>query len=150
MTWLRLPPTPSPHRDRQRSRAGISAIEITVAILLLASVFAMLGPMLSWIRQQRRCAEDRQLALLELANAAERVSLLNYEALTAEQLAQLTLPAVADAELRDARLTATVDEESAPVARRVTLQLSWKEDGVRESAPLRLVLWRFPGGESTP
>lgn len=143
------------HRERSPGRGvarrgGFSAFEMTVAVLLLASVFATLGPMLTWIRQQRRRAEERQLAVLELANAAERLSLLPYERMTSQPSPSLQLSPEAEQALSEAQLTAEVNDETDPSAKRVTLQLAWREDGVRESAPLRLVIWRFPEAEVSP
>jgi type II secretory pathway pseudopilin PulG len=125
-------------------------LELTVAIMLLAVVLASLGPLLSWIRQQRRTAEDRQLAVLELANAAERLSLTPYRELTAESLQSLELPAAAAEELPGAVLTGQIADEADPAAKRITLELAWRADGVRPIKPLRLVVWRFPDPEAAP
>lgn len=145
------------HRTSRRTpaagspvRRGMTVIELTVAVMLLAAVFAMLGPTLTWVRQQRRVADDRQLALLELANLGERLSLRTYDELTPELLGQVTLPEEAAAELDAATLSASIADEAEPVAKRITLELAWSEDGVRPVAPLRLVLWRFPDEEGAP
>ena len=131
-------------------RPGFSVIELMIAVLLLGTVFAMLGPTLTWIRQQRRLADDRQLALIELSNVAERLSLVSYEAVTPEHLAGLTLAPPVAAALPQARLSATLADETEPPAKRVTLELTWKGDGTRPVAPLRLVTWRYPPAGDAP
>ncbi|MCA9054100.1 MAG: hypothetical protein KDA75_09705 [Planctomycetaceae bacterium] len=132
------------------TRRGFSTFELTIAAMLLAIVFASLGPMLSAIRGQRRLADSRQQASLTLANIAEQISLSPYPELTAEAIRQVELPDDIAAALPEAVLTTELTEESDPVGKRVTLSLSWQSDGARPANPLRLVFWRYPDTRRTP
>lgn len=136
------------HRDS--SRRGFSVVELMVATSLLATAFALLAPTLSWVRHQRRLADDRQLALLELSNVAERLALVPYDELTVERLTEANLSPEGAAALPTAKFTASLAEEDDPPAKRITLNLAWQADGVRPSAPLRLVIWRFSEEEAMP
>jgi type II secretory pathway pseudopilin PulG len=125
-------------------RRGVSLIELTVAALLLGTVFAALGPVLHGIRQQREQARQRQVAVLELANQAERLALRSWEELTPERLQQIELSETARQTLRQASLRVALAEEAEPLARRITLELSWSDPAGRAVAPLRVVVWRYP------
>lgn len=142
--WQLEPARPLRTSIRPVARRGTSLIELTVAVLLLGVVFALLGPAFAWIRRERRLSQDRQAATIELANQAELLSLRPYDEVTTESLATLAVSEAAQAALPGAKLTTRVSEEADPVARRVTLSLSWSEDGVRPLPPLELVVWRFP------
>lgn len=131
-------------------RRGASLIELTVAAMVMGTVFALLGPVMTSIREQRRLAGERQLAVAELANCAERQALKSWTELTADGLADLELSAAAGRTLLDAQLNVTVAEESDPVARRVTFELTWQDRGGRTVQPLQLVVWRFPIEEGRP
>lgn len=124
-------------------RRGVSVIELTVASLLLGTVFVALGPVLHGIRQQREQAQQRQVAVLELANQAERLALRSWEELTPQPPPQLALSETARQRLRQASLVVSVAEEAEPPARRISLELSWHDPAGRAAAPLRLVFWRF-------
>ena len=142
LTALTAPPR-SPRR-------GFSTFELTIAALLLGVVFASLGPVLTAIRRQRRLADDRQQASLVLANIAEQLSLIPYPELTAESLGQWPLPDEVAAALPQAKLSSELIEEPDPTGKRVTLSLSWPEDGARPANPLRLVFWRYPAPGRSP
>ncbi len=131
-------------------RRGLSLLELAVAVILLGVVFAGMGPMFSWIRTERRLSDDRQMATLELANQAERLSLWEYDRLTVGEPLPLELSPAAAAALPGAVLTARVEAETEPAARRVTLELAWPADGARTPRPLRLVQWHSPPQGGTP
>ena len=131
-------------------RRGVSLIELTVASLLLGTVFVALGPVLHGVRQQREQAQQRQIAVQELANQAERLALRSWEELTPQPPPQVELSMTARQQLRQASLTVSVAEEVEPPARRITLELSWRDSAGRAVAPLRLVVWRYADNGGTP
>lgn len=131
-------------------RRGVSLIELTVASLLVGTVFVALGPVLHAIRQQREQAQQRQIALLELANQAERLSLRAWEELTPERLEQIELSETARQRLRQASLRVALAEDAEPLVRRITLELSWHDPAGRGVSPLRLVVWKYAVEGGTP
>jgi Tfp pilus assembly protein PilV len=137
-------------RHNPSARRGASLLELTVAIVLLGVVFAGLGPMFAWIRQERQLSHDRQAALLELANQAERMALRPYVDLTADSVAAVTLSPHTAAALPHAQLQVRLAPETDPEAKRLTFEITWSDDGVRPAAPLRMVQWRFPDAGGAP
>ena len=139
-----------PAPSAPRMRCGASLIELTVAAMVMGTVFALLGPMLTSIREERRLAGERQLGVSELANCAERLALRPWSEVTTAGLANLELTEAASRTLSDPQLSVTVVEESEPPARRVTLEVTWRDRGERRVQPLRLVVWRYPVEEARP
>ena len=120
-----------------RCRRGTTTIELVVSFTMLATILGFSVPLL--VRHQRVLVSARQyrIALDELSNQAERLSLL--DAATARRAIDDLRPSDFAAErLPGAKLTGDV-AASAGVDR-ATLALTWDEPG-RNAAPVSLVVW---------
>lgn len=119
-------------------------MEVIVSCVLLSTVVVTVAPLMGWVGHQRRASEYRQLALLEVENIAERLSLLKWDDLTPETLDGWQLSSTAGRRLPDARLRITqVEQAGHPAEKRITIEVSWKNREGDVVAPVRLNVWRF-------
>ena len=108
----------------------------------------MVVPVLKRLSDQRKVGEQRQLALLEVSDILERLSLSNWEAIQGDQLIEPPLSEACRAALRDPELkVSTTNGESDPTARRVTVSLRWKNGAGEFVAPARLTAWTYRGSK---
>ena len=107
-------------------RRGMTLLEVGVALVILAAAMAALVELLSLSARQRRLDDQRSLALIELANHAEKLAALPWNELTPETLATWQPSAELTAVLPSAECRAKIDEEpGAPPARRIELRIAW-------------------------
>jgi type II secretory pathway pseudopilin PulG len=139
----------SPRRDRNR-RAGFTIIESAVASILLAAVFLTAIPTLGWIVRARRATERQQAAVIAVGNLMERFTASEWENLTPEKAAQLSLPESVMRQLPDAELKVTVaDATDDSAGRKISIELRWPESTHGSwSAPVRLTAWVYPPARS--
>ena len=129
-------------------KRGLTIVECTLALAITAAATALFAQILVAASAQRRVAEQRRIALVEVANALEKTSLLTWDEITHERLEQLPLSAAA-AILPEAELAAIVsDEPGPPRGRRIRLELSWTNAAGERQPPVALVRWRFAKEES--
>lgn len=129
-------------RNNKRQR-GVTIIEVTISMLLLLLVVGIVAQTVVSVNQQRRLAMQRMLASQEVANQMERVSTLAWGELDAanfkwspdEDLAR-RLPNC------DLNFTSKPITEPLP-AKRVTLEMTWKDPAGRSIEPVRLVRWIY-------
>jgi hypothetical protein len=130
---------------------GFTLAETAAAVVLLGLAMTMTVRMLDALAQQRRSAEQRELALLEAANLLERLTLREWSSLTAERLGAERLSPAAAGRLPAGRLKLDVQDlplgESEPLCRRLEVEIRWRGPA-GEPRPVRLVAWvyRTPGG----
>ena len=135
---------------RHCQRGGMSVIEVTTALLIVGFAMMGLAQMLSISAEQRRTTEARRLAVLEVANQAERIALLSWSETTAEKLGQIALSDELRAFVPSAKVSITLaDEAGPPAARRIDIRAEW--DAAGETAePVRLSLWKHEPAEARP
>ena len=127
-----------------RRNAGFTILELVVTMILLGAVIVTLMPLLGAVAGQRRAAEQRQLATEETANLLERVSAWPYEAISPESTAALHLSESSQRLLRNPTLKiAVVAVDGQPAAKRITVELGWKDRHGRAAAPARLTSWVY-------
>ena len=132
-------------RARRRSnlrRQGATVLELLVAAVLLIALISIVAPLT--VRAGRLWQESRtyRLAINELANELDRLSLLDDQARSAALSNWQLSPALAHA-LPDAKLTGeTLDDEHG---KRLKLSINWKRIG--DPAPLTLIGWIVPPAE---
>ena len=131
------------------TRRGTSMVECTLALAITAVAMALFAQILVAAAAQRRIAEQRRIALTEVANRLEQASLLAWDEITQERLEQLPLSAAAEI-LPEAELAAIVsDEPGTPRGRRIRIELSWTNAAGQRQPPVSLTYWRF-GKEDAP
>jgi Tfp pilus assembly protein PilE len=129
-------------------RRGITFLELLVAVVMLVALLAVLAQILAVVAGQRRHAARRLLAVEEVANVMERVAALHFKQLETEQLDGISLSAKAAESLPEAQLTVEVtpDQTGPSSAKRVTVELIWKNRAGQTNRPVRLTAWRYPDG----
>jgi hypothetical protein len=126
--------------DRARPRRGVSSIEVLVAFTLLAGIMTISTSLL--VKQGRMLQAQREyrLALDELSNQMERLTVLPEDALR-EAVDSLKPSSTIAERLSGVQLRGEL--QPAEIGQRVTLRIWWDEPQ-RSAAPLRLTAWVLP------
>jgi type II secretory pathway pseudopilin PulG len=147
-----------------RHRQGLSVLEVTIALLLLGVAVSGLAQLITAASAQRRMIDARQLALVEVANQAERVALWTAAETTPDRLAKLApseelLAAVPTARV-SARLLATGEPaenadaensaESLAAPLRIRIEVTWDDTAGRTVSPLGVTIWKPAQQEGPP
>ena len=133
---------------RRARRSGFSLVEMLVSAILLGAVLLLAVPLLGWVSHQRQIADQRQYALLTLANTIEEVGERPWDELTNDSLSELKLTAEASQFLDSAVLKTVVEvEDEAIPTKSVTLSLTWRNRAGEMIAPVELTVLRTKQGE---
>jgi hypothetical protein len=124
-------------------RRGVILIEVIVACGLAAVLLTICVQVLTLMAVERRAVERRVIALQEAANLIEQASAIPFAQLTRENLNTLFVDPALATLLPDAKVSFSVDDEQEPLAKRVTMELSWLGAGRRRESPVRLTTWVF-------
>ncbi len=115
-----------------------------MATLLLMVAMTLTVRVLGWVGQERRSTERRQRAVLEVANAMERIAAHEFDQVSLALVQQITAKSEAAKSLPDAEWTAQVVEakgvQDLP-SKRVSLSLRWKNRQQDWESPVRLTTW---------
>jgi hypothetical protein len=115
-----------------------------MATVMLTIAMALTIKVLSYAGQQRRAADQRQRAIVEAANAMERITAEPFDAVTAERARRLSRSPASAGSLPGAELAVEVSEESpgpGRSAKRIAVRLRWKGRSGEWEAPVHLVTW---------
>lgn len=139
-----------PVHRRRRDRSGLSVLEVTAALLIVAFAMTGLAQMLSLSAAQRRASETRRLAQEEVANQAERIALLAWDETTEERLNAQEVSQGLRSFVPTAKLSLSLTEEAGPpLTRRIDIAVVWMAaDG--EVEPVRLSVWKHQPAEASP
>ena len=125
-------------------RRGMTLTECVVALGVLSIAMVAVVQLLGTMASQRRAAEQRRVALQELANQAESLAAAPWEELDPATLTRWQ----ASPELAAALPTAScrieikeIDEEL--LTRQVRLQVDWKNSSGQTVKPVELTIWRY-------
>ena len=119
-------------------------MEVIVSAVLLSAVMVTTVPLLGWVAAERQAADRRQFAQLEAANVMEQISLEDWNAITQQSLERIKLSEHAASYLKEARLKFRVDQlPGPPVAKRITIELDWKNRADQYVSPVRLTAFRY-------
>ena len=111
-------------------RRGTTLVEIVVAGILLGTVMSIAVPALGWVVRERRAADRRQQATLEVENLMEQITARGWDEITQETAANLELPDQVMQQLPEASLSCTVETKpDAPDAKRIHIELAWSKIG---------------------
>jgi hypothetical protein len=115
-----------------------------MSVVMLSIAMGLTIKVLGYAGQQRRSADQRQRAMLEVANVMERIAALPFDELTTERARRVAITPAAAGSLGGAELAVEVtDETPGPgrAARRVAVRLRWKGRSGEWEAPVRLTTW---------
>ena len=128
---------------------GVTILETTVALTIVTAAALALAQLVGTAGKQRRTTYARQMALLEVANQAERIAVADWDSVTPEALT--TWPASDELleVLPSAKCAAVVtDEVGPPEGRRIRLSVSWMNAAGQEVEPVSLTIWKFREGQA--
>lgn len=125
----------------------MTILEMTVALVILASAAVALTQLVGLINRQRHMREQRLAALAEIANQAERLSLLSWDAAAPGKLTTWEPSPELVAAIPKANCRVLITEElGPPVSRKIELRVAWKNAAELEVEPATLKLWKFRAG----
>jgi hypothetical protein len=122
----------------------VTLIEVSVSILLVASLGSLIvGALVSRARQQR-AIDSRELAVAEAANLMEQLTSLSWNDLTRERLAPLKLSDNIRQAIPAAALAVAVEPSvDKPDAKRISIQIEFPGPAGQAVRPVRLTSWVY-------
>jgi Tfp pilus assembly protein PilV len=121
----------------------MTLLELVVAAALLGTILIICLQLLAATAQQRRHADQRQLALVEVENTMERLAAWPWNELTPKTTAGQLSPTVRS-RLPGAELKVEVTTSSAePSAKRIAVTLRWQDHSGQFEKPVTIVTWRW-------
>ncbi|MEX2113398.1 MAG: hypothetical protein WD845_09445 [Pirellulales bacterium] len=132
----------------QDTRRGVMLLEALVAGLLLAVMLGLVLRALSVTAIERRRVDHRAIALQEAAGVLERATALSWDDLDPQRLARIQLSPTVDDLLPQPTLVWTVTpDESQPGAKRIRVDLAWRDLRGQQPASVRLNYWAYAPAE---
>ncbi len=138
------PPAIALRRRLYRGRRGSLLAEVTMSTVLLVIIMGMTVKVLGWVALERRAADRREQAVVEVANLMERLAAHPYDEVTPELARQYAAPARTAGSLPDAELKVDIAESQPGAgrsAKRIAIQLRWRDRSGEWAAPVRLTSW---------
>lgn len=131
-------------RPRGRRHRGVTLIEVSVSILLVASLGSLVvGGLVSRGRQQHSI-DVRELAVVEAGNLMEQLTSLSWNDLTQERLAPLMLSDNFRQALPAATWELTVEPSTEkPEAKRIGIKIEYRDRVGQPVRPVRLTSWVY-------
>ena len=134
-------------RFRLRRSRGVTLFELIVALFILMAAMATMVQLLAVTARQRRIIQQRQMALSEVANQAERISLLPWSETSPDTLTDWKLADSSRVVLAHATPTIAIREEMEPVrGRRIRLLVRLPNAAGQEVDLADLTVWKFASG----
>lgn len=125
-------------------RRGMALLESAVAAALLGTLLVVCLQLLAATAEQRRAADQRQLAIIEVENAMEPLAARPWAELTPQAVAAPQLPPSVRTRLPEAELKVEVTAPPAePLAKRIAVSLRWQDHAGQFMQPIRIVTWRW-------
>ena len=133
---------------RTSAPRGVTMLELLAAIALFSAVALLVVPLLARVAAVRDEAADHETALLEAANAMERLASVSAaRELTQAELDALRLSDTAADNLTAPELKLSLSEpEGTPPARRLTVAVSWENAAGQRGAPVTLTRYLYETG----
>jgi hypothetical protein len=126
-------------------------MELAVAGVLVGALLVVCLQLVAAAAGQRRAADLRQCALLELGNVMEQVTARPWAELTAAALSREKLSPPAARQMPGAELKIEVFTPAGePGTKRITAAIGWQDRSGQLFAPLTLTAWRHQILERRP
>jgi hypothetical protein len=131
-------------RLRRPRHSGVTLIEVSVSILLVAALGSLLAQALVSRAGQQRSIEHRELAVVEAGNLMEQMTALPWNDLTQERLAQFTLSDNLRRAIPAAKLDVAIEPAAEkPEARRISISIDYPGPGGQPARATRLTSWVY-------
>ena len=130
-------------------RRGVTLFELMVVLVVMTTAMMAIVQLLAMVATQRRMIDQRRAALTEVANQAERIALMPWNAVQSKESEGWEFSAESRTTLPQGTATMEVREETEPAnARRIRL-LVRSPNSVGQMIELAdLTVWKFAtGGE---
>jgi hypothetical protein len=119
-------------------------VEVAVASAIVGALLVVCLQLVSAAAAQRRAADQRHCALLEIGNVMEQVAARPWDELTTAALSQETLSPSAASQLPGAELKIEVSASTAdPAVKRITVALRYQDRAGRLLVPVTITTWRY-------
>lgn len=129
---------------RRTALSGTTLLECMVALVVLSLAMLGLVQLVVAASQQRRLTDARSIAVQEVANQAERIAALPWDAAAPGKLTGWEPSADLVAALPSAVCRVHVAEEPGPpTGVRIRLEVVWSDVAGREQQPVRLTVWKY-------
>lgn len=129
---------------RARVRRGMTLAEIVIALAVLSLAMVAVVQLVGTAARQRRAGEQRRMALLEVANQAERLAVASWDDTAPDALNGWTPSDELLAALPEAQCRVEVAEQAGPPpARQIRLLVTWPNAAGQATKPVELTIWRF-------
>ncbi|MBX3411702.1 MAG: hypothetical protein KF708_03200 [Pirellulales bacterium] len=126
-------------------KRGAMLFEALVSTAVLGTALAITAQLSGLAHVQQRSAERRGVALAEAANLMERAAALPADQIAPEFVTEWKLSDIAVSRLPEARLAVSVVDEPGEVsARRLSVEIRWRNRAGQDDAPVRLTSWFYP------
>ncbi len=131
------------------ARRGFSLLELAVAGALLGALLVVCLQLIGAMAAQRRAADQRRLAVVEVGNILERLAARPWDELTSKNVGQEMeekekLSPQAASRLPGAELKIEVTQPAKePDARRIVVSLRWQDAAGVLLPPVRIATWRY-------
>jgi Tfp pilus assembly protein PilV len=134
---------------RSRRVRGITLLEVGIALVVATTAAIGVVELVSVASQQRRISRQRFLAVMEVANQAERVGLLSWDESAPDRLTTWEPSELLAAEVPTAtcKIEVTQNDESRPLTRRIGLSVTWTTATGQSPSPARLTIWKHRPAE---
>jgi len=125
-------------------RKGFSLLELAVAAIVLGAILAVVLKFYAAMAAGELAVRHRELAAREAANVLERLWQWPYEQLTAEKAREVRLGEEAREGLPGGELAVEISQPAQdPGAKRMVVEVRWRERPDAPPSPVRLVAWRY-------
>jgi hypothetical protein len=122
----------------------MTLLELAVAGALLGTLLVVCLQLLQATAAQRRSADQRQLALIEVGNVLERLAARPWAELTPKSVANEKPSAWLGNRLRGAELKIEVTTPAGePDVKRIAVSLRWQDRNGRYLPPIGITTWRW-------
>ncbi len=128
-------------------RRGSMLIEVTMATVILIVIMSVALKVLGVAAHERVAVERRQRAVLEVANVMERLAADPFDEVTPERAQRMTLSDAARHGLPGCELKVDLSPSETAAkggaAKRITVQLRWRDRSGEWAGPVRLTSWIY-------
>jgi Tfp pilus assembly protein PilE len=128
-------------------RRGFGLIEATAALVLLAAMATLVAQIVAWSAAECRASQRRTIALVEAANAMERLAASNPQSLGAHSITEMPLSPTTKEMLPSGRLTSEIQAATGALeGKRIVIEVNWLNQAGEPEMPVRFVTWVWEKG----
>lgn len=129
-------------------RRGVTLVDAMAALVAVGTLVSISLQIAASASYERREFQRRLFAEVEAANALERASALKWEEVSPSAPLPIELSAAARETLPQGSLKIDVmaldASDLAPAARKVRVEVGWKDRAGQAAKPVRLTKWLYP------